>query len=595
MKFFTAMALVLFFSVSCSLKSTKSAMGSEAQKLQSIVQNYTDKAKRLDAYWATYFNVEEDLSKFGNYQDPEQREKSKLLIEQSLQSLTQVSRDQLGKFEKLTYDLFKSDLENNLRALAFPYERLDFNQMGNRFRQYLDDTSPGLSAFPFDSVKHYDDFVKRSEGFLPYVDRQIAVMNKGLQTGVVLNCTIAKNAVNTYKEGLEKNTEKHAFYRPVLNFPKDFSADDQKRIRSDFAKMIQERIIPGFEKFDQYYQKTYLPKCRKGFGLDSVPNGQAWYTHNIQSVTNLKLSADEVHKIGLTEVARLQGEMKKIQQKLGYKGSLADFYAAVRKNPKSYFKNRQEVLSAFENIRQKIDPKISQIFNLTPKSEYKITESENSEDAAASYSGPTELKPYGRFIVNTINLKANDIYSVTTLSMHEAIPGHHFQIALQYEMQDKLSEYQRKIYGSTAFVEGWALYAEYLGRELGLYEDPTQMFGHLSAEMLRAVRLVVDTGMHAKGWSREKCIQYMASNTPEDLRGVATEIDRYSVWPAQALGYKIGQLKILELRRKAEKELGSKFDLKGFHAAVIGSGSISLPVLENQVDDWILNRSKTAM
>jgi uncharacterized protein (DUF885 family) len=356
--------------------------------------------------------------------------------------------------------------------------------------------------------------------------------------------------------------------------------------------MIRERILPGYQRFDHYFQSDYSKHCRLGFGWSSLPQGKEWYKHMIYIGTNTQLSGDEIHQLGLKEVARIRLEMEEIKKQLRFKGSLKSFFAYMRSNPKSYFKDTTELLAAYAKVRKEIEIKIPNYFQLIPKSDYKIVESENSEDSAASYRSPTEMLPYGRFIVNATDIKRNPSFGVTTLSLHEAIPGHHFQLALQFEMKDSLTEYQRKMYFSTAFVEGWALYSEYLGREMGLFKNPYQRFGTLSDEMLRAVRLVVDTGIHAKYWSRKKAVNYAFANMPMDKLSVEKEIDRYSVWPGQALAYKIGQLKILELRKNAQEKLGAKFDIKKFHSVVIGHGTLSLEVLEQQVNKWIESETK---
>lgn len=351
--------------------------------------------------------------------------------------------------------------------------------------------------------------------------------------------------------------------------------------------MIKDRIVPGFEKFVSFFKTEYIPHCRQTYGLSSLPRGQERYKLSILENTNLKLTSNEIHKTGLKEVARIRGEIETIKQKMGVTGTLTEFFAKRRADEKNYFKDNVEQLKTYNDIRAKVDQLLPQYFSRLPKTEYKIVPGENREDAAARYFLPTDVMPYGRFVINTLNLKSSTKDASTSLSLHESNPGHHLQTALQFEMKDQLSEYQRKIFFSNAFVEGWALYAEYLGREMGLYQDQGQMLGHLSEELWRAVRLVVDTGIHAKGWDREKTIKYMSENMSGDSSAIETEADRYSVWPGQALGYKIGQLKILELRRKAEKKLGPNFDIRGFHNAVIGNGTVSLSVLEDQVEEWI--------
>ncbi|MBL7543138.1 MAG: DUF885 domain-containing protein, partial [Bdellovibrionaceae bacterium] len=345
-------------------------------------------------------------------------------------------------------------------------------------------------------------------------------------------------------------------------------------------------------KFDSYFQKEYLPKCRQDFGYGTLPNGKKWYRYFIKVNTNTNKSPEEIHKVGLSEVARIQKEMMKIKERMNFKGDFKSFLKFIVDDPSMYFKNPKDAIEAFQNVRKKIDGLIPNYFNLVPKTDYQVVEAENRDASAASYSSPTEMKTYGRFVVNTLNLKSNTIPGVTTLSLHEAIPGHHFQLALAFELKNTITEYQRKVFNSNAFVEGWALYAEYLGREMGLFKDDVQYLGHLSDEMLRACRLVVDTGIHAKGWSRQKAIDFMAAHLASDMRDIESEVERYSVWPGQALGYKIGQLKIIELRKKAENALKNQFDIKKFHDLVLGQGTLSLFVLEKRVNQWIVEQKK---
>lgn len=577
--------LFTLFFLACAQKTPRP--DSESARFNNILTEYAEANKRQDAFYASYFNVEENLSKFGDYLSPEFLARGKNQVQKSLAQLSTINPQLLSKKERVAYDLFKEDLQINLKEYDFPGDLLSVSPKWHRLTNYLDDSSPALTSFPFDSLKHYQDFIERSEGFLPFIDRQINALREGIKQGYVLNCEVAAKTPNSYKEGLEADVLKHPFYRPVIRIPANIKSTDQESLRQGFIKMIKERIQPGFVKFDQFYRQEYLPQCRKGFGFGSYPEGKAWYAHRVFAHTNSTMSADEIHSLGLKEVAQIRKEMSRVMKDLKFQGSYKKFINKITTDPRSFFKSRQDILAAFQEVRLTIDQKIPQYFSLIPKTEYKLVEAENPEEAAASYRDPTENLPFGRFVINTLNLKANATYGVTTLSLHEAVPGHHFQLALQFEQKEDLTEYQRKMFFSTAFVEGWALYAEYLGREMGLFTDPWQMLGHLSDQMLRAVRLVVDTGIHSKDWSRKKSIQYMADNLAMDLKDIESEVDRYSVNPGQALAYKIGQLKILELRQNAERALGSRFDIREFHRAVLGQGSLSLTVLERQVQDWI--------
>ncbi|HTL11691.1 MAG TPA: DUF885 domain-containing protein [Bdellovibrionota bacterium] len=565
--------------------------GGAADQLNRVIQDYTERAKRVDPYSAPYFNVEEDLGKFGDYPSAAYLARSKKLYADALEALKQVKPEALEPKDLRTYRLFKGDMEISLKRYQFPQELLEFNQMDNRLREYIDDSNQDLSYFPFDTVKHYDAFLERSRGFPAYIDRQIGTLKRGVKEGVVLSCVVAKKAVNTYQEALEPKVEKNPFFRPVGFMPKTFSAADHDRLEKGFRSMVSERILPSVRKFDHYFQKEYLPHCRQGYGLAGLPHGKEWYAYAVESGTNLALDPAEIHRTGLKEVDRIQGQIDAIQKEVGFKGTRAKFLESLSNDEGHFFKSSKEMFQAFLEIKKRVAPLLPRYFSLMPKGDYTIVDSGNPEDAAGSYHQPTESQPVGRFVVNTHNLKAVADYDVASLSLHEAVPGHHFQLALQFEMKDQLSEYQRKIYGSNSFVEGWALYSEKLGREMGAYHTPMERLGNLNSEMLRAVRLVVDTGIHAMGWSRGKALKYMQEHLAGDTKDRETEADRYSVWPGQALGYKVGELKILELRKRAEEALGPAFDIRDFHRVVIGNGTVSLGVLESQVDEWIASKT----
>jgi uncharacterized protein (DUF885 family) len=560
----------------------------EAEKnLQRVITTYSETNKRIDAFYAPYFNVTEDLDKFGDFLSPEMEMRRQAMVHSALTDLEGIDQRGLSDSWHLAYRLFKGSLELEKKSFAFPDEYFAYNQMGNRFRQYIDDSSPELTSFPFKTLDHYRAFAKRAEGFSAFVDRQIKVLVEGANAGYALNCTIAKASIATYKDALEPVVEKNPFYRPVLHLPDDISKQEQANLRAAYAAMIQNHILPAFQKFDRFFQKDYLPKCRKGFGLKGLPRADEMYRFAIESNVDIAMDPVEIHKVGLREVARIRGEMVRAFKALGYNAPIQESLKRITKDEKSYFKSADEMLKAYDVIGLRVASAVATDFNLIPKTDFKIVASENPEDAAGSYRDPTEFVPYGRFMFNSSNLKATPRWGTMTLFLHEAIPGHHFHLALQYEMKQRLTEYQRKMFYSNAFTEGWALYAEHWGREAGLLNDPAQMLGSLSDEMLRAVRLVVDTGIHYYGWSRTKAMNYMKENLPTDARDIQIEVDRYSVWPAQALGYKLGQLKILELRQLAKASLGPKFNIRDFHRVVLENGTVSIPVLQSNVARWI--------
>lgn len=570
------------------------AGSAEGRQLAAVVAAFTEARKHVDPYWAFYFGIEDDLAKFGDYPSPAARERSRRTYADGLAALAAVRPERLTPHDRLTYALFREDLEVALAGFAFPTDLLGFTPMGNRALQFLDDANPALTDFPFDSVAHYEAFLRRAEGFSAYVDRQIATLRRGIAEGIVEECGIVDAARKSYAAALAPADASHPFWRPMTVMPTTITADEQARIGAGFRRVIAAVIVPGYRRLDAFLRDEYRRHCRRTLGLGGVPHGAEWYAWAIRANTDLPLAAAEVHEIGRREVARIAAELDAIRRQVGFAGSLTDFLAAWRQAPENRFGDAAEMFAAFGAVKTEMAALAPRWFRRLPTSDYDIVSASNPRAAAASYSGPTDTVPRGRLVLNTLNLGAVARDRVPTLSLHETVPGHHLQVALVFEMRDRLSEYQRKIFSSTAFVEGWALYAEWLGREMGVYRTPMQRVGNLNDEMLRAVRLVVDTGIHAYGWSRQRARAYMHEHLAHDPEDIAIEVDRYAVWPGQALAYKIGELEIRALRRRAEAALGAAFDVREFHDVVLGDGTVSLGVLRSQVDAWLAAKLRGA-
>ena len=585
MKIISLVGIVALLLSACS--SAPGNRSTEDDRLTQLMNEYFETMKHFDPAGAAYFNVEEDLGKFGEYPSQEFFNRADRLTLDTAAKINLIDASKLSPKSLLTYRLFKEGSDTSVRGLQFPHRYLEFGHLWNRLHQYIDEANPELTGFPFDSVRHYEAFVKKSEGFPLYIDRQIALLKEGIQKNIVQTCEVTEKTPGSYTPALEKVSEKNPFYSPITAMPKEFSDADKARLSQEFKGMIQTRIVPGVQKFDRFFRAEYMPHCRKQFGLQGLPNQKKWYEFEIESHTNLPMTAKEVHALGLKEVLRITRELEKVKNQLGYQGSLVEFRKHLQTDPDSFFKKPEELISAFSELKAKINAKLPRYFELLPKSDFRIVEGTNPEAPAGIYDRPTELKPYGRFMINTHNLKSVAKSEVTTLFMHETIPGHHLQQALQYELKDQISEYQRKLYFSTAFVEGWALYVEHLGYEMGMYEDPLQRLGNLNFEMLRATRLVVDSGIHGFNWSKKRALKYMNDHLSSSARSNEIEVNRYSIIPGQALAYKVGELKILELRHKAEQVLGPKFDIREFHRIVIGQGTVSLSVLESNVNNYI--------
>jgi uncharacterized protein (DUF885 family) len=414
-------------------------------------------------------------------------------------------------------------------------------------------------------------------------------MRKGMETGVVLPKSLIEKVIPQFADFAKEPVEENLFYTPALNFPEEVGLDSKSRLEKAYYKMVAEKVIPKFKAFNDFMVNEYLPVGRETSGISSIPNGEAYYNNRIKYYTTTTMTADEIFELGKSEVARLSSEMEKVKSQVGFEGDLKSFFDYVRNNKELMpFTDPQQVIDNFNAIHEKMKPQLSQLFDLTPKTAFVVKRTEEFREASASAeysSGSLDGTRPGVFYVPIPDVSAYNTYSDEDLFLHEAIPGHHYQISLQQE-NTKLHSFRKTLWYS-AYGEGWALYAESLGAELGLYDDPYQYFGMLGAEMHRAIRLVVDAGMHTKGWTREEAIQYSLENEAESEASIISEIERYMAGPGQALSYKIGQLKIRQLRAKAEMELGDKFDIKVFHNKVLESGCIPLKLLENKIDQWI--------
>jgi uncharacterized protein (DUF885 family) len=389
---------------------------------------------------------------------------------------------------------------------------------------------------------------------------------------------------------VSEDPAKSIFWGPIKNMPETFSAKDKQRLTTAYSEAIKSKLNPAYQRLSDFVKNVYLPSTRESSGISALPQGKEWYQWYIKYHTTVSnLTADEIHQTGLDEVKRIHAEMNLVKTKVGFKGSLQDFFKHLQTDPQFYFTNNDEVFERYKQVRKIVAKVIPKFFDVTPKTDFEIRpiEAFRAESAAgASYQpGTPDGKRAGIFYVNTFNLKAQPIFGVETLYLHEAVPGHHFQISLAQEQQS-LPKY-RRFNDYTAFSEGWALYAESIGKEMGLFTDPYQYYGRLSDELLRAMRLVMDTGLHAKGWSREKAIAYMLQNSSMAESDVIAEVERYMAIPGQAVSYKIGQLRISKIRNKAQIILGDKFDVREFHNQVLLSGALPMSVLEAKIDRWV--------
>jgi len=445
------------------------------------------------------------------------------------------------------------------------------------------------SAQPFKTEKDYQNFLKRMDAYTVWLDSAMVYMKKGIQEKVLLPKTLAEKIIPQFQDVITPNVEDNLFYSSCKKFPADFTQEQKDQFSKAYADLINSKLTPQFQKFIAFMKSDYVPACRTTSGIGSLKGGNDLYKVYVKQWTTTSKTPEEIHELGLKEVARIKAEMEKVKAQVGFKGTIIEFFEHVRNKPElKPFKTPEEVIANFERVHKIIEPNVNKFFSLQPKTAFQIkrTEAFREKTASAEYSqGAADGSRPGTFYVPIPDVANYNYYGDEDLFLHEAIPGHHFQISLQQE-NELLPDF-RKFNWFGAYGEGWALYTESLGKELGLYKDPYQYFGMLGNEMHRAIRLVVDTGIHSKGWTREQAIKYSLDNEAESEASIIAEIERYMAIPGQALSYKIGQLKILELRQKGEEKMQDKFDIKVFHQKVLESGSLPLALLEKKINNWI--------
>ncbi|HEY4583299.1 MAG TPA: DUF885 family protein, partial [Lysobacter sp.] len=526
-----------------------------------------------------------------NFLSADFRRKSHDFTVKWLDAVQKVGSDGLTGQDLLSYEIFVDGARRSLEGEQFPDWMMPVNQMGS-IASYGAMFGSGTGPQPFKTVKDYDNWLKRSAMLPEMFDTAIANMREGMKAGVVQPRPLMVKVVPQLDALIKDDPTQTLFWGPIQTMPKEFPAADRERLTKAYRAMIADRVMPAYKRLRAFINDEYLPATRETVGLDALPNGKAWYAYAARNSTTTNRTPDEIHRIGLDEVERIHGEIRKVMQQVGFKGSLQEFFEYMRTEPKFSFKTEDELLTYYRGLEKKVNAGIASQFSLIPKSPFEIRAVEPfraKSAAGGEYMSPSEdgTRP-GIFYVNTYDLPSRKSWDAEDLYLHEAIPGHHFQIALQQEITT-MPKF-RRFGGETAFAEGWGLYAESLGKDLGVYQDPYSYFGYLQNELWRAIRLVTDTGLHSKGWSRDQVIKYMLDNSAESETQATAEAERYIAWPAQALAYKSGELKIQELRRRAEQALGAKFDVRDFHAEVLKDGAVPLDVLDAKIDRWIAAR-----
>jgi uncharacterized protein (DUF885 family) len=502
-----------------------------------------------------------------------------------LAELDAIDRSRLTAVDQVNADIFRRQLENGIAG----FELGDYQMPFNADSGFHSGFSRLPEEVPLATVKDYQNYISRLRAWPRFVREEIELMRMGIKRGM----TVPRETLTGYDKTITAHVlddpAKSVFWVPFEKFPSTVPAGDRERLSREGRSAVVEGGIAGYREFLDFYRKEYEPHARATLAASELPNGRAFYQQQIRQYTTLDLSPEEIHKIGLAEVDRISKEMNEVMRQVGFKGDFAAFLKFLRTDPQFYAKTPQELLERASFIAKKIDGKLPSEFGKLPRLPYTVKPV--PDDIAPKYTSgryveaPEGSTQSGIFWVNTYQLESRPFYNLTALALHESVPGHHLQISLSRELGD-LPDFRRFSYIS-AFGEGWGLYSEWLGLEMGMYDDPYSNFGRLGYEMWRACRLVVDTGVHAKGWTRQQAIDYMATRTSLPLHEVETEVDRYISWPGQALSYKLGELKIKELRHKAERELGTSFDVRAFHDVVLAAGSVPLNVLEANVDRWI--------
>ncbi len=575
--------------VSCKQESKEDKESEDVSlAFNTLLDAYYEEGLKLNPLDATFQGDNRYNDQLPNFISEAHRAKSKAYIEKYKKQLETIDDEGLSDGEKMAKASFEWDLDMQLRAQDFKDHLMPINQFAS-FNLMFGQLAGGKSAQPFNTVEDYENWLKRLDAYVEWMSTAEANMRQGMQEGYVLPKSLIIKTLPQLKAMTHENVEEHLFYAPIKQMGDDFSEQEKTLLSEAYHKMVTEKIIPAYKSMYDFMKLEYLEAGRETSGIKAIPNGEAYYNHLIKANTTTDMTADEIHELGLLEVARISSEMEKVKEQVGFKGSLKEFFDHVRTNKELMpFTEPQQVIDNFYAIHERMKPQLEKLFGNKPKTPFEVRRVEAFREASASaHYDPGSLdgtRP-GIFYTPIRNVKAYNTYSDETLFLHEAIPGHHYQVSLVQEDEDLPKYIKTNSY--TVYDEGWGLYAESLGKELGLYTDPFQYFGNLDAEMHRAIRLVVDTGLHSKGWTREQAIQYSLDNEATSEDDIISEIERYMVIPGQALSYKIGQLKLLELRAKAEQQLGDKFDIKEFHDQILQTGSIPMFLLEKRINEWI--------
>mgnify|MGYP001829146998 CR=1 FL=1 len=506
-----------------------------------------------------------------------------------LRRLRLINSSALSETDRLNYDLFRRELESSVDGQQFNTHLMPISQRGGV--QSLESTAETVRLA---NVQDYEDWLARMAGVETVIEETMSLMEEGRETGYMPPKILMERIPDQVATQLVEDPTQSPFYGAFETLPDSIGAEDSERLQALATEIIETSIVPAYREFSNYFNDVYLPASRDSIGASSLPNGEAFYEYRTRLYTTTQMTPDEIHRLGLEEVRRIRDEMQLVIDELEFEGTFQDFLAFLRTDPQFYYDTPEELFEAYLAISKRIDPELVKLFGKLPRMPYglrPIPDNIAPDTTTAYYYGPAAdgSRP-GYYYVNLYRPEVRPKYEMEVLSIHEAVPGHHLQIALQMELEE-MPEF-RKYTGFTAFTEGWGLYSERLGYDMGFYQDPYSHFGALTYDMWRAVRLVVDTGMHYKGWTRQQAIDFFMDNAAKTEQDIINEIDRYISWPGQALAYKIGQLKMLELRERAEQALGDDYDDRAFHDELLGGGALPLEVLETRMNRWLTEQLK---
>ncbi len=581
--------------VGCGEGQRQAAQGQDTAgaslALHALFDEHFERTLEMNPTYATSIGDYRFNDRLANTYSPDYIAAAKAMDEEFLERLIAIDRSALQYQDRLSYDLFMANREMALEGYRFPSHLQPVNQFYSLASSFVQ-LGSGTGIHPFRTVKDYEDFLSRADDFATNVDQVIANMREGMRSGVVRPRILMQKLLPQLTSQVVERAEASSFFAPVTSMPEAFTAGDRERLTAAYREKIMTTIVPAYQRLGNFIGDEYLAAARETVGQYALPDGEKWYAYLVKRYTTTDMTPEEIHQVGLDEVARIKGEMLEVMKQVGFEGSLDDFFEFVNSDDQFFFGDADDLIQGYRDMTAHVTELSRELFDIFPKTDFEVRRVEPFRERSAaggSYrAGTADGTRPGVFYANAYDLRARPRWAMEALFLHEAIPGHHFQIMIQRE-NEALPRF-RRYGGISAYSEGWGLYAESLGKELGVFTDPYQYFGGLNAELWRSIRLVVDTGIHARGWTRQQVLDYMYANSAVAEARAVAEAERFMAIPGQALAYKVGQLEIRAIRNKAEAKLGERFDVKAFHREVLEDGAMPLSMLEAKIDRWTEER-----